>query len=155
MKLRVFLFMSLFVLAGCGSNIENTEEIPSARTPITSASQLKVDIESIPFLLDGLRDLGLDCGKFDQLEAWKKEKYEYALCTYKDMEVMVWRWYLEADAKEEITSGSFQPWCQPYVASNNWAIAVWNGQVVKEFASFLETEAREDKNSANAESCLL
>lgn len=149
------MIVSLFLLTGCGSNVETVEEIPSVRTPITSASQLKVYIESIPFLLDGLRDLGLDCGKYDQIEAWKKEKYEFALCRYKDTEVMLWRWYLDRDAKQEINSGSFQPWCQPYVASNNWAITAWNGPLIKEFASFLETVAREDKNSANAADCLL
>lgn len=152
--------VSLLLLTGCGSKVETADEIPATQPPatqppITSASQLKVHIDEIPFLLDGLRDLGLDCGRFDQIAAWKKEKYEYALCNYKDTEVMVWRWYLDADAEQEINSGSFQAWCQPYVTSNNWAIAAWNASVIRDFSSFLETDARQDKNSANADACLL
>jgi hypothetical protein len=155
MKSRALILVTLFLLMGCGSKVEPADEIPVTRTPITSASQLKVHIDDIPFLLDGLRDLGLDCGRFDQMGAWIKEKYEYAQCNYKGTEAMVWRWYLDADAEQEINSGSFQAWCQPYVASNNWAIAAWDASVIRDFASFLETDAQEDKNSTNTDSCLL
>ena len=155
MKPCALILVVLLLLAGCGSNVETADEIPVTRTPITSASQLKVHIDDIPFLLDGLRDLGLDCGKFDQIDAWKKEKHEFALCNYKDTEVSIWRWYFDEDAELEINSGSFQPWSQPYVTSNNWAITAWDASVIRDFASFLETDAREDKNSANANDCLL
>ena len=149
----LILIASLIGLVGCGSSEESAPT--ETRTPITSASQLKVHIDDFAFLLDGLRDLGLDCGKFDQVEAWKKEKHEFALCYYKGNEVALTRWYDDADAEQEITSGEFQPWCQPYVRSNNWAIAIWDAPVIREFATYLETEAEQYKTPGNAKDCLL
>ena len=159
MKLSVLVLsisLSVSGLVGCGSSApEAAEPVAETRVPITSASQLKVHIEDFAFLLDGLRDLGLDCGKFDQIDAWIKPDHEFALCTYKDVEVALTLWYLDATAEREISSGAYQPWCQPYVRSNNWAIATWNAPVIREFASVLELDAEQFKTAGNASGCLL
>ena len=150
----LLLTAALLSLVGCGASPE-PKPVVEARVPITSASELKVHIDDFAFLLDGLRDLGLDCGKFDQMDAWIKDDHEFALCYYKDWEMGLHRWYEDVNAERDITSGTFQPWCQPYVTSHNWAITVWDAQIIKEFASFLDTTAQQYKTSGNSKNCLL
>lgn len=149
----IILIASLIGLVGCGSSEESAPT--QTRTPVTSASQLKVHIDDFAFLLDGLRDLGLDCGEFDQIDAWIKENHEFALCYYKGEEIALNRWYTDADALAEISSGEFQPWCKPYVWSNNWAISIWDAPLIREIAGYLETEAEQFKTPGNAKDCML